>query len=273
MRWSPFPAAVSGAHDFVDGLCLVAHAGDPASRHGLGIFIYTASCGMGQRALYNSDGDWLLVPQQGPLLVTTEFGPLRVAPNEICVIPRGIRFAIDPVLEGEDGGPASTLSFARGYILEVYDGHFELPDLGPIGANGLANPQDFFYPQAAYADDRRPWTLLTKYLGGFYAAQQDHSPFDVVAWRGNYAPYKYELARFNTINTVSWDHPVRARNCVQSGPLDTPCSASPCRIHQSSPCSLARATRRGLPLPISSSFPRGGPLPSTPSVRPTITAM
>lgn len=202
LRWSPFPVAVSGAHDFIDGLCLVAHAGDPASRHGLGIFIYTATCGMDRRAFYNSDGDWLLVPQQGSLLVSTEFGPLQVAPNEICVIPRGIRFAIEPELDGSGSSP----SFARGYILEVYDGHFELPDLGPIGANGLANPQDFLYPRAAYVDDRRPWTVLTKYLGEFYAAPQDHSPFDVVAWRGNYAPYKYDLARFNTLNTVSWDH-------------------------------------------------------------------
>lgn len=217
MRWSPFPAAIAGSHDFIDGLCLVAHAGDPASRHGLGIFVYTANRGMGQRAVYNSDGDWLLVPQQGALLVTTEFGPLQVAPNEICVIPRGIRFAVDPLLDkrGQNEKPTSPLDFARGYILEVYDGHFELPDLGPIGANGLANPQDFFYPRAAYADDRRQWILITKYLGEFYAAQQDHSPFDVVAWRGNYAPCKYDLARFNTVNTVSWDHMV----CV--GPSGT----------------------------------------------------
>lgn len=206
LRWSPFvPNDVVGndqEHDWVDGLALISHAGDVASRHGLAIYIYTATKPMDKRAFFNSDGDFLIVPQQDALLITTEMGKLLVEPNEICVIPRGIRFKVDPVHQS---------TFARGYILEVYNGHFELPDLGPIGANGLANPQDFHYPTAHFepyteTDRGVGWTLITKYMGSFYEAKQDHTPFDVVAWRGNYAPFKYNLALFNAVNSVTFDH-------------------------------------------------------------------
>lgn len=136
------------------------------------------------------------------MVLRTEMGVLQVAPNEIAVVPRGIRFAIEL-------GPGSDP--LRGYLLEVFSGHFELPDLGPIGANGLANPQDFFYPVAAYSAKHStanvPWTIVNKYLGGLWAADQEHTPFDVVAWRGNYAPYKYDLARFCALNSVTHDHP------------------------------------------------------------------
>lgn len=127
----------------------------------------------------------------------TEFGLLVVPPNHIAVIQRGIRFSIDPT----DGD-------CRGYLLEIFNGHFELPDLGPIGANGLANPQDFFYPTAAYdREDEGPWSIVNKFMGKLFIAKQDHSPFNVLGWRGNYVPFIYDLARFNTINTVSHDHP------------------------------------------------------------------
>ncbi len=199
LRWSPFAVPAAGAIDFVAGLALHSHAGDPASRHGLSIFIYGANAPMVRRAFCSSDGELLIVPQMGALAIQTEMGALTVAPNEICVVPRGVRFKVDPV------GAATAI---RGYILEVYNGRFELPDLGPIGANGLANPQDFFYPRAAYdADDGgAPWEVVNKYLGALYAAPQPHSPFDVVAWRGNYAPYKYDLARFAAVNAVCRDH-------------------------------------------------------------------
>lgn len=205
LRWSPFEGpSPTIKQDWLDGLALVAYSGDPASRHGLSIFIYTANAPMNQRAFYNSDGDMLIVPQHGDgLQITTEFGILLVGQNEICVIPRGIRFKVDPLLGESD--------WVRGYILEVFNGHFEIPDLGPIGANGLANPQDFCYPTAAYVNDRSDWQLFTKYMSQFYLAKQDHSPFDVVAWRGNYLPYKYDLSRFNAINTVTYDHIVKIR--------------------------------------------------------------
>lgn len=205
LRWSPFEApAEDTRRDFVEGLALLAHAGDAASRNGLGIFIYTANAPMERRAFQNADGDLLIVPQHGTIRATTEFGVLVVAPNEICVIPRGIRFKIDP--EPQDA------AWIRGYVLEVFNGHFELPDLGPIGANGLASPHDFAYPTAAFSEDSagegrgERWTIVNKFIGRFFAAEQDHTPFDVVAWRGNYAPFKYNLERFNAVNTVTYDH-------------------------------------------------------------------
>lgn len=208
LRWSPF-FPTSSPVDFINGLRLVAFSGDPAARHGTNIFVYGASKGMERRAFYNSDGDWLIVPQEGAIQVRTEFGTLHVRPNEICVVQRCIRFQINPLLT--ENSPSETC-FIRGYILEVFDGHFELPDLGPIGANGLANPQDFCYPIASFdqessdGDDGQKWKLFNKYLGHFYEADQDSSPFDVVAWRGNYVPYKYDLERYCTINSVSHDH-------------------------------------------------------------------
>lgn len=201
LRWDPFAGPAPTTHqDWVDGLALVAHAGDPSSHHGVGIFIYTANEAMGNRAFYNSDGDMLIVPEQGGILVTTEFGLLQVEQNEICVVQRGIRFKVDPLVPSRE-------KWIRGYILEVYNGHFELPELGPIGANGLANPHDFASPTAHFQHDTTTsWTIINKYLAKFYEAQQDHTPFDVVAWRGNYIPFKYDLRKFCTINSVSYDH-------------------------------------------------------------------
>jgi len=195
LRWDPFTIPTAQT-DFVDGLRTLASAGDPESRNGLAIMIYTANCSMDGKAFYSSDGDLLIVPQQGSLDIRTELGILKIKPNEICVVPRAIRFQVNLEEEGT----------ARGYILEVYNGHFELPDLGPIGANGLANPQDFYYPVASYKDEQANFKIVNKYLGQLFVAEQDHSPFDVVAWRGNYAPFKYDLSRFCSVNSVSWDH-------------------------------------------------------------------
>ena len=156
---------------------------------------------MHRTAFYNSDGDLLVVPQQGPLAIQTELGHLEVKPGEIAVLQRGIRFSI---------AVDEQLHASRGYVLEIFDRRFELPDLGPIGANGLANPRDFLHPVAAYEDiddPASPFTIITKFQGTLFASSQQHSPFDVVAWHGNYVPYKYDLSRFNTINTVSYDHP------------------------------------------------------------------
>jgi homogentisate 1,2-dioxygenase len=136
------------------------------------------------------------VPQEGPLVIITEMGKLNVSPNEIVVIPRGIRFQVNLA-----HGPV------RGYILEVYGNHFELPDLGPIGANGLANPRDFLYPTACFEDIQAEYQIINKYCNQYWTSTQDHSPFNVVAWHGNYAPYKYDLAKFMVIGTVSYDHP------------------------------------------------------------------
>ncbi|XP_048360402.1 homogentisate 1,2-dioxygenase [Sphaerodactylus townsendi] len=148
------------------------------------------------RCFYNSDGDFLIVPQQGKLLITTEFGKLLVDRNEICVIQQGMRFSVE--VFGE----------TRGYILEVYGVHFELPDLGPIGANGLANPRDFLVPVAWFEDRQvtEGYTVINKYQGKLFAAQQACSPFNVAAWHGNYTPYKYDLSNFMVINVTAFDH-------------------------------------------------------------------
>lgn len=184
-----------------------------------------------------------VVPQEGAIGLQTELGLLDVAPNEIAVIPRNVRFSVELI----DNRPV------RGYILEVYSGHFELPDLGPIGANGLANPQDFEYPLAHYDQGDRlngQWKIVNKYQNRLWTAAQDHSPFDVVGWRGNYAPFKYNLTRFCAMNSVTHDHPdpsiFTVLTCKGSSP--------------------------GMAIADFAIFPLGGPSPSTPSARPTSTA-
>jgi len=194
-RWKPFPLPAEGENvDFVEGTKCLMGGGSPATKTGLAISIYTCNTSMKNKAFYSSDGDLLFVPQQGTLDIQTEMGFMEVRSGEIAVVPRGIRFSV--AVEGP----------SRGYLLEVFDGHFELPDLGPIGANGLANPRDFLTPVAAYEDKDEEYTLITKYGGKLWAAVQNRSPFDVVSWHGNLVPFKYDLAHYCVINTVSYDH-------------------------------------------------------------------
>ena len=167
-----------------------------------------------QHAMVNSDGDFLIVPQSGTLIVWTEMGNLLVEPNEIIVIPRGIKYSI---------GCLDGIESCRGYILEIFKGHFKLPNLGPIGANGLANPRDFKYPIASFQDKDGPedkWTVVNKWSGAFFQCQMEHCPYDVVAWHGNYAPYKYDLRLFCTMNSVSFDHPDPSIYTVLTCPTD-----------------------------------------------------
>jgi homogentisate 1,2-dioxygenase len=197
LRWDPQPLPEKKT-DFIDGLLTIAGNGDSHGWSGLGVHTYAANTSMKatKRFFYNADGEMLFVPQQGTLVLRTEMGVIEAAPGEIAVIPRGVKFAAD----FPDGD-------SRGYICENYGQPFVLPDLGPIGANGLANPRDFLTPVAAYEDKEGDFELVAKFAGRLWKAPIDHSPLDVVAWHGNYAPYKYDLARFNTINTVSFDHP------------------------------------------------------------------
>ncbi|CAG9863356.1 unnamed protein product [Phyllotreta striolata] len=195
LHWHPFDLPVGGEKtDFVDGMHTICGAGDSKCKTGIAVHVYSCNVSMGNRAFYNSDGDFLIVPQTGELLIKTEFGRLRVAPNEIAVVQQGMRFHV------EISEPS------RGYILEVFGRHFELPDLGPIGANGLANPRDFLAPAAHYEDVDGRFEIVAKYQGRVFSCEQDHSPFDVVAWHGNYVPYKYDLSKFMVINSVSFDH-------------------------------------------------------------------
>jgi homogentisate 1,2-dioxygenase len=182
--------------DFVDGMMTLGGNGDSSVQTGGAIHIYVATRSMHKRFFWNADGEFLLVPQQGRLLIFTELGKIEVWPGEICVLPRGLKYRVE-LLENA----------ARGYICENYGQQFRLPDLGPIGANGLANPRDFLTPVAAYEDLQEHVEVIAKYGGSLWCSGMEHSPLNVVGWHGNYAPYKYDLARFNTINTVSFDHP------------------------------------------------------------------
>ena len=195
MRWNPLPFPEEKT-DFVMGMVTLGGGGDPAIQDGVGIHLYAANAPMHDRFFYNADGEMLILPQQGKLLLLTELGTLEVAPGELAVIPRGIKFRV----ELPDGT-------SRGYICENYGQSFRLPELGTIGANGLANSRDFLTPAAAYEDREGTFEVIAKFLGRLWLAKIDHSPLDVVAWHGNYAPYKYDMACFNCINTVSFDHP------------------------------------------------------------------
>jgi homogentisate 1,2-dioxygenase len=195
LRWDPLPIPLERT-DFLDGIVALGSSGSPELQTGVGIYLYAANANMRNRFFYNADGELLIVPQLGRLRLHTELGILDVAPGEFCVIPRGLKFRID-LLDNS----------ARGYICENHGAHLHLPDLGPIGANGLANPRDFLTPVAAFEDLDGEFQIIAKFLGGLWIADIDHSPLDVVAWHGNYAPYKYDLANFNCINSVSFDHP------------------------------------------------------------------
>jgi homogentisate 1,2-dioxygenase len=182
--------------DFVDGLITMAGNGDPAAQTGCAVHLYAANRSMTGRYFYDADGELLIVPQLGRLRIATEFGLLDVEPQEIVVIPPGVRFRVE--LLGAE---------ARGYVCENYGALFRLPDRGPIGANGLANPRDFLTPVASYEDREGDFELVAKFMGNLWSAEIGHSPLDVVAWHGNYAPYKYDLRRFNAVGSVSYDHP------------------------------------------------------------------
>ena len=215
MRWFPFPIPRGEPIDFIQGLSRVAENGDARSQSGMGIYVYTANTSMQHTAFYNADGEWLIVPQKGQLLVKTEFGRLQVSPKEIAVIPRGVKFAVELLTDT-----------ARGYICENYGEPLRLPERGPVGANGFANERDFQYPVAWFEDVETDYTLLCKFDGQCYQSALTHSPFDVVAWVGNSAPYKYDLTRFNVINTVSFDHPDPSIFTVLTSPSATPGTAN-----------------------------------------------
>jgi len=194
LRWNAFDIPVTPA-DFIDGLIALARTSSADQADGVSVYVYTANQSM-QRAFFNADGEWLVVPQQGRLRIVTELGVLDIEPQEIAVLPRGLKFCVQ-LLDGS----------ARGYVCENHGCALRLPDLGPIGSNGLANPRDFQVPVAQFEDSTQPTLLVQKFLGELWSTTLTHSPFDVVAWHGNNVPYKYDLRRFNTLGTVSYDHP------------------------------------------------------------------
>jgi homogentisate 1,2-dioxygenase len=210
LRWDPLPMPAQPT-DFIDGLVTMAGNGSAESMSGCAIHLYAANKPMAGRYFYSADGELLIVPQQGRLHLATEFGQIDIEPQEIAVIPRGVRFRV----ELPDGA-------ARGYICENFGALLRLPDLGPIGSNGLAHPRDFLTPVARYEDVEGDFELVAKLNGRLWTARIGHSPLDVVAWHGNYAPYKYDLRRFNAIGSISYDHPDPSIFLVLHAPTDTP---------------------------------------------------
>ena len=219
MRWGPTPLAAEDGHvdiNFLRGIRTLLGSGDPTCKSGIGIYVYACNSDMSGREeidndddmhVYNSDGDFLIVPQQKALWIQTELGRMTVGPGEMCVIPRGVVFTVNITDSSLSGGE----EFARGYILEIFRGHFQLPELGPIGSNGLANARDFLHPTACYESDEtianRQCNIVNKFGQSLFVRISPHSPYNVVAWHGNYLPFQYDLRKFCAVNSVTYDHP------------------------------------------------------------------
>jgi homogentisate 1,2-dioxygenase len=210
LRWNPLPMPTAPT-DFVDSLVTMAGSGSPAAQTGAAAHVYAANRSMHRRAFYDADGELLIVPQRGRHRVVTELGTIDAVPQEIVVVPRGMRFRVE-LPDGE----------GRGYVCENFGANFRLPDLGVIGSNGLAHARDFLAPVARYEDVDGPHELIAKFQGHLWTAKMDHSPFDVVAWHGNYVPYKYDLRRFNAIGSITYDHPDPSIFLVLHSASDTP---------------------------------------------------
>ena len=206
LRWSP-PPMPNEPSDFLNGIRTMTTAGDVNTQTGMSAGIYLVNASMVDEYFYNADGELLVVPQEGGLSLFTELGRMDVAPGDLCVIPRGMKFKVE-LLDGP----------ARGYVCENYGAKFTLPDRGPIGANCLANPRDFKTPVAAYEDKETPCTLTVKWCGQFHKTEIGHSPLDVVAWHGNYAPYKYDLRTFSPVGALLFDHPDPSIFTVMTAP-------------------------------------------------------
>lgn len=213
MRWNPL-TNLQG--NFLEGLRTVVGAGSPTDRKGLHVHLYSFSEGMKSRYMMNADGEFLFVPQSGALQIKTELGIMDVEPGEIASVPRGMKFQVNPL------GSHS----CRGYVGENFGSPFQLPELGPIGANGLAHRRHFLTPVAAFEDKEGTYELIGKFAGELWTAEMSHCPLDVVAWHGTYVPFKYDLRKFNTINTVSYDHPDPSIFTVLTSPSDTPGTAN-----------------------------------------------
>jgi homogentisate 1,2-dioxygenase len=212
LRWDPLPLPLADTPtDFIDGLYTVGGNGDVGTRDGIAVHIYAANADMRDRYFVDSDGELLFVPELNPVILHTELGPLRVSPGEIALVPRGIRFRVEL---------PDTL--ARGYLCENFGAAFTLPERGPIGANGLANERDFKVPHAAFEERNHTVQMVNKFGGNLWAADYDHSPLDVVAWHGNYAPCKYDTANFMVLGTVSYDHPDPSIYTVLTSPSELP---------------------------------------------------
>ena len=214
MRWDPIPLPASEV-SFIEGIRTITTAGDARGQCGMSANVYVATRGMRDEYFYNADGELLILPQEGALRLWTEFGIIDVEPCECAVIPRGVKMRVEL-----PHGPS------RGYVCENYGGAFTLPERGPIGANCLANGRDFLTPVAAYEDRDVRSRLYVKFGGTMWVTEIDQSPLDVVAWHGNYAPYKYDLRRFSPVGPILFDHADPSIFTVLTSPSESPGTAN-----------------------------------------------
>ncbi|HYJ53093.1 MAG TPA: homogentisate 1,2-dioxygenase [Allosphingosinicella sp.] len=210
LRWDPLDLPEAPT-DFVDGLVTMMANGDPAALEGVAVHVYRATADMADRYFFDADGELLIIPEQGRLDLRTEMGRIEIEPGEVALVPRGVRFRV-LLPDGQ----------ARGYVAENYGSLLRLPELGPIGSNGLANPRDFLTPEAAFEEREGEFELIQKHLGALWVTKLGHSPLDVVAWHGNLAPWKYDLRLFNTLGSISYDHPDPSIFTVLTSPSDVP---------------------------------------------------
>lgn len=208
-RWKPLDFTTESV-GFLEGFRTMMGAGSPDTKTGVAVHLYSCNMPNPSHAYCNADGDYLIVPQEGDLLIKTEFGRFRVSPGEICVIQRGIVFNV------------GTERPSRGYVCEIYTSHLNLPERGPIGSNGLANERDFQYPTAWFEQEKGMFKVVQKFCGKFFSRSQSYSPFNVVAWHGNYIPYKYDLHLFCAMNSVTFDHPDPSIFTVLTAPTNSP---------------------------------------------------
>ena len=210
LRWKSFPLPKKEDKvDFIHGIFTYCGVGSPLMKDGIAMYMYSCNVSMSENsAFYSADGDFLIVPQLGELVITTETGKMTVKPKEIAVIPRGMRYRVE--VEGN----------SRGYICEIFKGHYVLPELGPIGSNGLANARDFETPVAWFEDRDCDFTVISKFGGKFFSCKYQHSIFNTVAWWGNYLPFKYDLNKYNSMGTITFDHPDPSIFLVLNAPTD-----------------------------------------------------
>jgi homogentisate 1,2-dioxygenase len=208
LRWDPVPLPVEST-SFIQGIKTITTTGDALTQVGMATHLYLANSNMIDDYFFNADGELLIVPESGELSIFTEMGIIEIMPGEIAVIPRGMIFKV-----------GLNNKTARGYICENYGAKFTLPDRGPIGANCLANPRDFKIPVAAYEEKESPCKLHVKWCGKFYVTEINHSPLDVVAWHGNYTPYKYDLRTFSPVGALLFDHPDPSIFTVLTAPTE-----------------------------------------------------
>lgn len=214
LRWGPVPMPDEST-TFLTGMRTMTTAGDVNTQAGMATHVYLLNASMEAEYFYNADGEMLFVPELGGIMIFTELGKMEVTPGEVAIVPRGMKFKVE-LLDGP----------ARGYLCENYGAKFTLPGRGPIGANCLANPRDFKTPVAAYEDSESPTSLIVKWCGKFFKTELGHSPLDVVAWHGNYAPFKYDLRTFSPVGAILFDHPDPSIFTVMTAPSETPGTAN-----------------------------------------------